>query len=92
MSLPGGQYYALYIVFKDGGKLQLTSRDKKSSKSKAKNELVGLKRFFNKANRVLHKSEEISFYDHRAGNPDNGTKIFQWNRGEVLINKTPFNL
>lgn len=87
MSLPKGEYYCLYIVFKDGNKRVFYSRDRKSSKSKFKNDHIGLVRLLKLAQKHTHSAENMSIYDHREGNPSNGTLIWQVNRDRTLVNK-----
>lgn len=89
MSLPGGQYYAIQFHMNNGDKMQFTSRDRKHGGTKEKDPDVGLKRF----GKMIYKYsfqgiENVAIYDHREGNPENGTKIYQQNRGKVLLNKT----
>ena len=85
MSLPGGQFYALHIHWKDGGKDQRYSRDKKRKDSKSKDETIGLIRLLRHAAKHEHKAENIAIYDHRPGNPPDGKLIYQKNRGELKI-------
>jgi len=86
MSLPGGQSFALYIIFKDKNKGQWYSRDRKSSKSKVKDPVKGLEGLVAMAHKHESAAENIDIYDHREGTPKNGLLIFRWNRGKILVN------
>jgi|GEM_PF-4028324 len=86
MSLPGGQNYSLYVIFQDKKKGVFYSRDRKNSNSKKKDPVVGLKRLLKLAQKYENTAEEISIYDHREGNPPDGKKIFQMNRGRIKLN------
>jgi hypothetical protein len=85
--LPGGQYYVLWVKFNDGKKGQFLSRDRKSSKSKNKDEKIGLYRLFKLAIKYETFAEAIQIYDHREGKPKNGELIFHWNCGNILLHK-----
>lgn len=87
MSLPGGQYYALYARWDDGRKVQLYSRDRKSSRSKTKNIKTGMVQLLKKAQKYEDEGAIIiQIYDHREGNPPNGRILFNWNMGKIIDN------
>ena len=86
MALPGGHYYCLYVIFFDGKTGTFYSRDRKSSRSKRKDPLIGLQRLVKLAEKYEGKAENISIYDHRPGKPPNGQLIWQINRNRTLVN------
>lgn len=86
MSLPNNESYAMKIIFKDGGTAQFYSRDFKKSSSKKRFPELGAQRLITLAEKHESNAQNIDIFDHQPGNPENGTLVFRWNRGKILVN------